>query len=105
MLSSDFSDRYARFAFTKNLHNLAFYELRLPHPHLLKAAEIFIFTLFTFPVSLRDNGPENINEAIQAWGKRLGIKILYIHPGKPKQNAYIERFNRTVRYQWLSQCY
>jgi putative transposase len=29
----------------------------------------------------------------------------YIQPGKPQQNAYVERFNRTVRYEWLSQYY
>lgn len=28
-----------------------------------------------------------------------------IQPGKPQQNAYVERFNRTVRYEWLSQYY
>ena len=31
------------------------------------------------------------------------IKLLYIQPGKPQQNAYVERFNRTVRYDWLNQ--
>ena len=25
------------------------------------------------------------------------------NPGKPQQNAYVERFNRTVRYEWLAQ--
>jgi putative transposase len=50
-----------------------------------------------------DNGPENISQSIQAWAKDWGIELQYIQPGKPQQNAYIERFNRTVRYEWLSQ--
>lgn len=32
-------------------------------------------------------------------------RIEHIQPGKPQQNAYVERFNRTVRYEWLSQYY
>ena len=31
------------------------------------------------------------------------ISIEYTQPGKPQQNAYVERFNRTVRYEWLAQ--
>lgn len=30
-------------------------------------------------------------------------QIKYIQPGNPQQNAYIERYNRTVRYEWLAQ--
>ena len=37
-----------------------------------------------------------------AWAKRRGIKLDHIQPGNPQQNAYIERYNRTVRYDWLS---
>jgi len=58
------------------------------------------------PLAIRcDNGPENISGVIQAWAQQAGITLQYIQPGKPQQNAYIERFNRTVRYEWLSQYY
>ena len=58
------------------------------------------------PLAIRcDNGPENISGVIQAWAQQVGITLQYIQPGKPQQNAYIERFNRTVRYEWLSQYY
>jgi len=52
-----------------------------------------------------DNGPENISGAIQNWASEAGIAFQYIQPGKPRQNAYVESFNRTVRYEWLSQYY
>ena len=52
-----------------------------------------------------DNGPEYISAAIQAWALEWGIRLEYIQPGNPQQNAYVERFNRTVRYEWLSQYY
>ena len=50
-----------------------------------------------------DNGPEYISYALQNWAKKQKIKLEYIQPGKPQQNAYIERYNRTVRYDWLNQ--
>ncbi len=46
-----------------------------------------------------DNGPENISALIQAWAARHGIRIDYIQTGQSQQNAYVERFNRTVRYE------
>jgi putative transposase len=52
-----------------------------------------------------DNGPENTSAEIQTWAEQSGIAFQYIQPGKPQQNAYVERFNRTVRYEWLSQYY
>ena len=50
-----------------------------------------------------DNGPEYISHKLLSWAAGNDIKICYIQPGNPQQNAYIERFNRTVRYDWLNQ--
>lgn len=52
-----------------------------------------------------DNGPENVSDAIQNGVEEASIAFQYIQPGKPQQNAYVERFNRTVSYKWLSQYY
>jgi len=48
-----------------------------------------------------DNGPEFTSSKFRAWAEKRKIRIAYIQPGKPQQNAYIERYNRTVRYDWL----
>ena len=56
------------------------------------------------PKAIRcDNGPEYISSAVINWAEQNDIRLEYIQPGKPQQNAYIERYNRTVRYAWLSQ--
>ena len=48
-----------------------------------------------------DNGPEFLSEPFTSWAKQAGMVIQYIQPGKPNQNAYIERFNRTYREELL----
>ena len=50
-----------------------------------------------------DNGPEFLGEVFVQWAKHHGMAIQYIQPGKPNQNAYIERFNRTFREEVLDQ--
>lgn len=50
-----------------------------------------------------DNGPEYISEKLKEWAETKGVAIQHIQPGKPQQNAYIERYNRTVRHEWLDQ--
>ena len=56
------------------------------------------------PLSIRcDNGPEYISNQLRTWAKSRDIDLQYIQPGNPQQNAYVERYNRTVRYDWLAQ--
>lgn len=50
-----------------------------------------------------DNGPEYISGLLVTWAEKQGIRLEYIEPGNPQQNAYVERYNRTVRYDWLNQ--
>jgi putative transposase len=46
-----------------------------------------------------DNGPENISFEFRHWAKENNIRLLFIQPGKRQQNAYVERFNRTMRHE------
>lgn len=46
-----------------------------------------------------DNGPEYISQEMKDWAGRRGITLWFIQPGHPQQNAYVERFNCTMRYE------
>ena len=54
------------------------------------------------PLAIRlDNGPELLATEFVTWCERHGIELRYIQPGKPDQNAFIERFNRSYREEVL----
>jgi len=54
------------------------------------------------PLEIRsDNGPEFLSQAITSFCLEHNITLRYIQPGKPTQNAYIERFNKTYRQDVL----
>ena len=68
------------------------------------------------PKAIRcDNGPEYISHALASWAKKHGIALMFIQPGNPQHlerpreatrgraMAYVERYNRTVKYDWLNQ--
>jgi len=56
------------------------------------------------PQTIRvDNGPEYVSGKLMEWAEKRNVRLEYIQPGKPQQNAYIERYNRTVRGEWLGQ--
>lgn len=78
-------------------------DLSLPAPRVIRALDQIIEWRGR-PNAIRcDNGPEYISSALQEWATKRSIRIDHIQPGKPQQNAYVERFNRTVRYDWRSQ--
>jgi len=54
------------------------------------------------PKRLRlDNGPELVSHALAQWARDNLIELCFIQPGKPTQNALIDRFNRTMRTEVL----
>ena len=76
-------------------------DLSLPAERVVRALEQIIAWRGK-PQSLRcDNGPEYISERLQQWAEAKQITLSYIQPGNPQQNAYVERYNRTVRHEWL----
>jgi putative transposase len=57
-----------------------------------------IAALRGYPLKLRtDNGPEFIAVALADWAEQHGVTLEFIKPGKPMQNGFIERFNRSYR--------
>ena len=49
-----------------------------------------------------DNGPEFVSKAIRSWLERLGIEVLYIAPGSPWENGYVESFHSKIRDEFLN---
>mgnify|MGYP003732806499 CR=1 FL=1 len=69
----------------------------LPTERVIRVLEMII-SWRGCPVQIRmDNGPEFISHRLENWAKQHNIQLVHIQPGKPSQNAYIERFNRTFR--------
>lgn len=63
----------------------------------------WLFVLHGAPAYLRsDNGPELVAKALQNWLKERGAKTIYITPGSPWENPYIESFNDKFRDECLN---
>ena len=77
-------------------------DLSLPAERVTRALDQIIEWRGKPNVLRCDNGPEYISKTMKAWAKERDIELAYIQPGNPQQNAYIERYNRTVRYDWLN---
>lgn len=70
------------------------------HQVIERLAHLFITK--GIPGHLRsDNGPEFTARAVRKWLERLGVKTLFIEPGSPWENGYIESFNGKLRDELL----
>jgi putative transposase len=73
----------------------------LPAPRVTRALENFM-DYHGKPKCIRiDNGPEYTSHHMHLWAREHQIELQFIQPGKPTQNSYIERFNRTYRTEVL----
>ncbi|EPL5711225.1 IS3 family transposase [Klebsiella pneumoniae] len=55
-----------------------------------------------YPLKMRmDNGPELVSLVLAQWAEEHSVQLEFIKPGKPTQNAFIERFNRAYRTEIL----
>lgn len=64
----------------------------------------YLDTFPKLPKALRfDNGPELVSRAVLTWAQQKNIQLIYITPGKPNENAYIESFNSRFRDECLNE--
>ena len=63
----------------------------------------YLFIIRGIPEHIRsDNGPEFTSRAVRKWLAQLGVKTLFIEPGSPWENGYIESFNGKLRDELLN---
>src|SRR5215213_7452043 len=72
-------------------------DFNLPAARVVRTLE-WIAAVRGYPLKLRlDNGPEFISVTLADWAEQHGVTLEFIKPGKPMQNGFIERFNRSYR--------
>jgi putative transposase len=80
----------------------------IPSSRLLRVLDELI-DFYGKPQAIRmDNGSEMTSAKFVIWAEQQEIELRYIQPGKPNQNAFVERFNKSVRQEvldaWLFDC-
>lgn len=74
----------------------------LPTVRLIRSLE-YLKEFRGLPQTIRvDNGPEFISSKLDVWCKEHRIELLFIQPGKPMQNGYVERCNGNIRKELLN---
>jgi transposase InsO family protein len=71
-------------------------DLSLPALRVIRVLE-YLREFRGLPKMIRvDNGPEFISHQLDEWSRKHGIALVYIQPGKPMQNGYVERCNQLL---------
>jgi putative transposase len=77
-------------------------DLSLPSARVIRCLDQLI-EWRGLPQAIRcDNGLVYISELVDQWAVKRGVVLWFIQPGNPQQNAYVERFNKTMREELLS---
>jgi putative transposase len=77
-------------------------DLSLPTLRVIRVLE-YLKEFRGLPNIIRvDNGPEFISHKLDQWCRQNKITIVFIQPGKPMQNAYVERCNGNIRKELLN---
>ena len=77
-------------------------DISLPAARVVRTLE-HLEEIHGLPQAIRlDNGSELRSAVFMGWCEEKGIELKFIQPGKPQQNAFIERFNKTYRYEVLN---
>lgn len=77
-------------------------DISLPAARVVRTLEQ-LEEIHGLPQAIRlDNGSELRSAIFMGWCESKGIELKFIQPGKPQQNAFIERFNKTYRHEVLN---
>jgi len=77
-------------------------DLSLPTLRVIRVLE-YLKEFRGLPQIIRvDNGPEFISHKLDQWCRQHKITLVFIQPGKPMQNAYVERCNGNIRKELLN---
>lgn len=76
-------------------------DLNLPAQRIIRVMDR-VASWRGYPLKIRmDNGPELTSVRLAEWAENNGVELEFIQPGKPTQNSFVERFNRTYREEVL----
>lgn len=78
-------------------------DFTLPASRVIAALEALAVTRGLPQGIVCDNGPEFASAALDEWAHRRGVRLDFIDPGKPVQNAFVESFNGTFRNECLNE--